>query len=131
MQNKEEEQHNWTGQTVLVVEDDFSSFLFLEALLKKTGASMLHVKDGEKAVALCKEDQNIDVVLMDIQLPRMDGYEATRQIKKVRKNLPVIAQTAHAMEEDRKMCLEAGCDDYISKPIKKEMLFIIMEKHLG
>jgi CheY-like chemotaxis protein len=126
-----ENSYNWQGQTILVVEDDFSSFLFMEALIKKNGANMLHAKDGEIAVEMSRKNPDIDLVLMDIQLPKLDGYEATKKIKKIRKNLPVIAQTAHAMEEDRKLCLESGCDDYISKPIKKEMLFMLMDKYIG
>ncbi len=123
--------HNWEGQTILIVEDDYSSFRFLEAVLKRTKATILHAVDGEDAIEICKTHPAIDLVLMDIQLPKVDGYTVTKKIKEFRKNLPVVAQTAHALEEDRTKSLKAGCDDYISKPINKNELLIILDKYLS
>ena len=74
--------------------------------------------------------QDIDLVLMDIQLPEMSGYDATRLIKGIRKELPIIAQTANAMAEDKEKCLEVGCVDYISKPININILFSKIDKYL-
>ena len=113
------------GKTVLIVEDVISSFDFLDYVLKKSGIEPVWAKDGKEAIKLCKENSSIDLVLMDINMPVMNGYEATKEIKKFRSKLPIIAQTAYAIAGDREKSLAAGCDDYISKPIKAELL---MEK---
>ncbi|MCK5822716.1 MAG: response regulator [Bacteroidales bacterium] len=86
-------------------------------MLKKTKAEIIWVSDGKSAIEECKKNDKIDIVIMDIKMPIMDGYEATRQIKDYNKNIPIIAQTAYAMAADRENSLKAGCDDYISKPI--------------
>ncbi|MBE0647791.1 MAG: response regulator, partial [Bacteroidales bacterium] len=80
-------------------------------------AELIWAKDGQTAVDYCKDDPTIDLVLMDIQLPKLTGFEATPLIKKVRPNLPVIAQTAYTMSGEEQKCYEAGCDDYMAKPI--------------
>jgi PAS domain S-box-containing protein len=128
-QSENSKTYNWRGQTILIVEDDYSSFLFLKAVIKKTNAEIIHAIDGAKAIEICKSN-DIDLVLMDIQLPKMDGYTATKKIKNFRKNLPIIAQTAHVLEEDRAKSLKAGCDDYISKPIDKNKLLKVLNKYL-
>jgi PAS domain S-box-containing protein len=109
--------YNWSNITILIVEDDSHSFTFLKETLKKTNANIIHAKNAEIAIDICKSNLDIDIVLMDIQLPKMNGYEATREIKKFRKSLPIIAQTAFAMAGDKEKSILAGCDDYISKPI--------------
>ena len=110
---------NWDGRTVLIVDDNEICLRYLEAILHNTGFKLLRAESGVKAVMMCKEDPSIDIVLMDIQMPGMNGMEATAEIKKLRKDLPVIAQTAHALSNDRQHILDAGCDEYIAKPIKK------------
>jgi len=122
--------YNWQDQDILIVEDDYSSYRFLEAIISKTSARIHHAVDGKRAIDFCKKNPSVDLVLMDIQLPIMDGYKATKEIKKLRKNLPVIAQTAHALEEDKSKSLKAGCDDYIAKPINKNNLLNIINKYL-
>lgn len=120
------------GKTILVVEDQYTSYKVLKDFLKETEANVIHLKDGKDAVEICKYKDDIDLVLMDINLPRLDGLEATRLIKQYRKDLPVISQTAHAMAEDRKKSLDAGCNDYIAKPIEKdELIRIILENLPG
>jgi PAS domain S-box-containing protein len=109
--------YGWENITILVVEDDNNSYSLLKETLKKTKANIIRAKNGEIAIDICKSNLNIDIVLMDIQLPQMNGYEATREIKKFRKSMPVIAQTAFAMAGDKEKSIMAGCDDYISKPI--------------
>ena len=109
--------YNWNKITILIVEDNPHSFSFLKETLKKTNANTIHAKNAEIAIDICKSNLDIDIVLMDIQLPQMNGYEATREIKKFRKSLPIIAQTAFAMAGDKEKSILAGCDDYISKPI--------------
>lgn len=126
--NKKTPSYNWENQTILIVEDDLSSYRLLEALFRRTKVNIIHAQAGEEAVEKCKNNPGIDLVLMDIQLPKMDGYEATKKIKSYRRNLPVIAQTAHAMEEDKVACHKAGCDDYMSKPINKNQLLEMISK---
>ena len=109
--------YSWDNTTILIVEDDPHSYSFLKETLKKTNANIIYAKNAEIAIDICKSNLDIDIVLMDIQLPQMNGYQATREIKKYRKSLPVIAQTAFAMAGDKEKSILAGCDDYISKPI--------------
>ena len=124
-------QINEKDKTILVVEDDENSFEFLKVILEKSGANTLWSKNGEEAIEQCKQNPKIDLVLMDINMPIMNGYEATREIKKLRPNLPIIAQTAYAMAGDQEKSLEAGCDDYITKPIKQEVLITKIEELLS
>lgn len=114
---------------ILVVEDEASNFLFLDEILAHKNISLIHAKDGLEAVEICKSNKRIDLVLMDIKMPKMNGYEATGIIKKENPSLPILAQTAYAMKEDEVKALEAGCDGYISKPIEEEKLLILIEKH--
>jgi len=114
---EEETVYDWTGRTILVVEDSKMAYELIKKMFSNSGATFDLEPDGIKAVERCKRDNNIDLVLMDIQLPLMDGYTATREIKKIRPGLPVIAQTANALAGDRKKATEAGCDEYIAKPI--------------
>ncbi len=108
---------------ILVVEDDESNKLFVEALLGRIPIPFLVAVNGKDAVDLCHQHPEISLVLMDIKMPVMDGLEATRIIKSFRKQLPIIALTAFAMGGDEKKAFEAGCDDYLSKPLDKEALF--------
>lgn len=112
----------WKDKTILVVEDDDQSYYFLKELLKRTGATIIRAANGIEALEICRSDMKLDLVLMDIQMPKISGYEATREIKRIRKILPVIAQTAYAMAGDREKSIKAGCDDYIAKPLNIESL---------
>jgi PAS domain S-box-containing protein len=123
-------QGKWVNQQILVAEDDMTNFLYLQNILEPTGAHLLHAKNGEEAVQICRENDNIAVVLMDIRMPILNGYEATRQIRAFRKALPVIAQTAYAMPEDQIKAIQAGCNAYISKPINRHQLLDLIEKNL-
>lgn len=119
---------DWSKKNILIVEDDETNAYLLKAYLKKTRATVIEVRDGEKAVELCNSNLQIDLVLMDIRLPVMNGYKATKLIKSNRKGLPVIAQTAFAMDSDMDCALHAGCDDFLSKPISQEQLFGVLTK---
>ena len=114
-----EDQYNWDNKNILVVEDSQMSYELITKLLKGTGAVFSLETDGLRAIERCRSDQSIDLVLMDIQLPYLDGYEATRKIKEIRPDLPIVAQTANAMLDDRKKALESGCEDYIAKPLDR------------
>ena len=109
--------NKFSDMIVLVVEDDEVNYLFLETILSKSNIRTLRAINGIEAVDMCTNNPDIRLVLMDIKLPFMNGYEATKRIKKIKPDLPVIAQTAYAMHEDRNKAFEAGCDGYISKPI--------------
>ncbi len=119
------------GKTLLIVEDIEWNYKFLEVILSKFGkADILWAKDGAKAVNLCKKHSEIDLVLMDIEMPVMDGYEATRHIKKIRPELPIIAQSAYVMINDKEKCFDAGCQGFLPKPIRKEELFKVINELL-
>jgi CheY-like chemotaxis protein len=91
---------------------------------------VLWAKDGQEAINLCETDPAVNLVFMDIKMPNINGFEATRRIKNMRPKLPVIAQTAYAMLPDRDEAIKSGCDDYLSKPIKTRQLTEILEKYL-
>ena len=118
------------NKTILVVEDDYSSFLLIDAILNKYGAKLLRAENAQAAFDLISSESKIDIILMDIQLPNMNGYEATRKIKQEHPAIPIIAQTANAMEGDRDKALEAGCNDYITKPIDYPDLINKIKKHI-
>jgi signal transduction histidine kinase/CheY-like chemotaxis protein len=108
---------NASGKAILVVEDNELSSSLMTAVLRNLKYDYYHVTKGEEAVEYVNTNPDTRLILMDMKLPGMDGYEATRQIKKINSNIPVIAQTAFAMSEDMQKALDAGCDDYLSKPI--------------
>ena len=108
------------SKTCLVVEDMEINYVYLKALLEPLGFNVLWAKDGKNGIEMALKNDDIDLVLMDIRLPGTDGYEATRIIKEKRPKLPVIAQSAYALHDERKRALEAGCDDYVTKPIYRD-----------
>ncbi len=115
---------------VLIAEDDFSNFEYLKTLLTKRNNEVLWAKNGTEAIKIYKENKNLDLILMDLRMPDLDGFVATKEIKKINKKVPIIAQTAYALAGDREKALRAGCDDYIAKPIKKDDLFKVLNRHL-
>ncbi len=120
----------FNNKTILIVEDDLYSEQVLVELLKTKGANIITAHDGLEALQACKNNPEIDIVLMDIQLPKLDGLEASKRIKKFRPALAIIAQTANAMPEDKEKSLAAGCNDYIAKPIDTQKLINILQKYL-
>lgn len=122
------------NSTILIAEDEDDNYLYLEAILtesKDFNYSLIHARNGEEAFEICKENSNIDIVLMDLKMPIMNGYKATEKIKSVFPNLPIIAQTAYSNECEKELALNYGCDDFISKPIDKEELLAMISKHLN
>ncbi|MCB9024513.1 MAG: PAS domain S-box protein [Lentimicrobiaceae bacterium] len=119
------------GLKVLIAEDDEVSMNYLSILLKDCGKQILMAETGKEAVELCLRHPDIDLILMDIQMPEMGGYEASRQIREFNKEVIIIAQTAYALSGDREKVMAAGCNDYISKPVKKEVLQSLIEKYFG
>ncbi len=110
-------EYQWEGKTVLIAEDITSNYNFLRLLLKRSKITIIWVENGKDALEEVQKNDSIDLLLLDINLPIMNGYEAAEAIKKIKPSLPIIAQTAYALEGDREKALVAGCDDYIPKPI--------------
>jgi len=122
---------NWKDKTVLVAEDEEMNYLFIQEVLRDSNVNIIWSHNGKEATQKFKENKNIDIVLMDIKMPYMDGYEATKIIKQINPNTPIIALTAYAMEKERNKGYEAGCNEYIQKPIKQEILLQLLDKYFS
>lgn len=107
---------------VLIVEDDETNLVYLQLVLKDLNIELLKAVNGQAAVETFEQNQDIELILMDIRLPGMDGYEATSMIRKMNKDVVIIAQTAYAFSSDKDKAIESGCNDYVSKPIRREEL---------
>jgi len=123
------QEHNWDDKTVLIVDDIEVNYIFLETILADTRVKTLYASNGKIAVDMCRQNKNIDAVLMDIKMPVMDGYEATKLIKADNPELPVIIQTAYSFNEEYERCKELGCSDYITKPLKSENVISVLAKY--
>jgi two-component system cell cycle response regulator DivK len=117
-------------KTVLLVEDQKYNLLVLKKMLERSGINVIPAENGEEAVKLVQESDKIDLVLMDLKMPVMDGYVAMREIKKMRPGMKVIAETAYALAGDKRKILDAGFDGYLPKPITKESLEDILTVNL-
>ncbi len=119
---------DFKNKVILIVDDEEVNYLVLNELLITWGATTLWAKNGKEAVDLVNSiNQNIDAVLMDIRMPVMDGYAATMEIKQINPQIPIIAQTAYASDEDRLKAEAAGCNGYITKPIDTNILSEVLE----
>ena len=116
---------------LLIVEDDEVSSEFLKSTLNGMFKEIIVVDNGKDAVETCRDNPELDLVLMDIKIPIMNGYDATKEIRKFNKDLLIIAQTAYALHGDKEKAIESGCNDYITKPIDKELLLEIINKLLN
>ena len=114
---------------ILIVEDDPNSFKLISIATKMYCQEVLGATTGIEAVEICRNNPDIDLILMDIQMPEMNGYEATRKIRTFNKDVVIIAQTAFVLSHDRKLILKSGCNDYISKPIFKDELVALVQKY--
>ena len=114
---------------ILIVEDDDVSMNYMEIVLSGLCNEVLQAKNGYEAVEIYRNNQNISLIIMDMRMPVMDGYEATRQIRKINKDVVIIAQTAFALEGDKDKSLMAGCTDYFPKPLRKKILQNILHKY--
>lgn len=123
--------YDWHDRTFLIAEDSILNYTFLDALFQKTRVNLIWAKNGKEAIEMCRKHEEIDIVLMDIKMPVIDGLEAISEIKKFRKQLPIIVQTAYAMPEDRDRTFEAGGDEHLTKPINPEELFSAITRHLS
>jgi CheY-like chemotaxis protein len=115
---------------ILVAEDDDISYSLLQVYLTKENYEVLRAVNGKQTIEIFKENPDINLILMDLKMPVVDGYDATREIKKMNSNVPIIAQTAYALSGDSQKAADAGCDDYVTKPIKKEELLDKIKRNL-
>ncbi|MBN1182947.1 MAG: response regulator [Bacteroidales bacterium] len=117
------DEHDWTGKTVLIAEDEQANFLVIRGLLKFTNVHIIHAKNGQIAVNMVTQaNEKVDLILMDIKMPQMDGMEAAAKIKEFDSTIPVIAQTAYAMDYEEKRIIKSGFDGYIAKPVVPRLL---------
>jgi CheY-like chemotaxis protein len=121
---------NLEHHTILVVEDDDMSFLYLSQIFKLTKSNVIRARNGNEAIQLSRHNTDIDLILMDIQLPDIDGNTITREIRKFNLELPIIAQTAGKTQYEKDIALEAGCNEVIIKPFKMEDLMVMLGKYL-
>lgn len=118
--------YNWSDKIILVVEDIETSNRYFNAALKRTNVKILWAKNGLEALEIIKKNDTLDLILMDIHMPYMNGFEATREIKKIYPEINIIMQTAYVLSNEREKSFEAGADDFIAKPINfRELLEII------
>lgn len=123
--------YNWDGKCVLIVEDVNHNYKFIYHAIKNTKIEALWAKNGKEAYEACKTNKKIDLVLMDINMPIMNGYKSIRLIKNLNKNIPIITQTAYAFAGEKEKSFAAGSDDYILKPIHTAELLSVMNKYLS
>ena len=116
---------------ILIAEDDEPSSMLISLTVEGLSREIITARTGTEAVNICRNNHDLDIILMDIQMPEMNGYEATRQIRQFNKDVVIIAQSAYALSHDKQKAIEAGCNDYISKPILKDDLLLLIQKHLN
>ncbi len=127
---KPKSEYDWQDYSILIAEDTEMNFIFLSEALKHTGVKIHHAKDGEEAVKYIENNPDINLVLMDINMPKLNGFESTQKIKRINKNIPVIAQTALDIDNADEKSKEYGCDNYIRKPIKLKSLLSLIDGYL-
>jgi len=127
---KEKQIFNFNGKTILLVDDVSFNLSLLELFFRNTGATILFATNGREAIDACLVNPQVDMVLMDIQMPVMNGLDATRELGKLKPGMPVIAITAFVHSDDRQRCFDAGCVDFIAKPCRREDLLSIANNFL-
>lgn len=128
---KADENLSISGLKILIVEDDHFSEMLLTNIVNEANNTLIKVIDGSEAVEICQKNPDIDLILMDIRMSNLNGYDATKQIRSFNKDVVIIAQTAFGLSGDREKAIKAGCNDYISKPINSDELLAIIKKHLN
>jgi len=123
--------YRWNDRKILVVEDDESSSFLINEILKNTGAELFYTLDGQEAIEFVRDNPETDLILMDVNLPGKDGFTATREIKHMQQQVVVIAQTAYAFAHDREKAKEAGCDDFLTKPLNPYLLLAKIDKYFS
>jgi CheY-like chemotaxis protein len=120
---------NWKKHTILIAEDEYLNYLLLSETLSKTGVNIIWAKNGFEAVEKFKTNR-IDLILMDIKMPGENGIEAAKEIKEINPKLPIVAQTAYAMVGEKEVILRSGIDEYLTKPIKMNNLYEVLDRYL-
>ncbi|MDA3891824.1 MAG: response regulator [Salinivirgaceae bacterium] len=115
---------------ILIAEDNDSCYLYVKEIFRSSSIELIRAINGAEAVEICRNNSKIFLVLMDIKMPIMNGFDATRKIKAINKNILVVAVTAYAMKEDEAKAREAGCDDYFSKPLNSKKMKAVIDKYL-
>jgi CheY-like chemotaxis protein len=116
---------------IVIAEDDDAGYVYLATLLKPLNAEIHRCSNGLCVVEFCRTNPDTDIILMDMRMPDLNGIEATRQIRKFNPNVVIIAQTAYALSGDKQNALDAGCNDYISKPIKRDELITMINSYIN
>jgi CheY-like chemotaxis protein len=116
---------------ILIAEDDTANFTYAKIALSKTNNQILHASNGAEAIEICRTIKDIDMILMDIKMPVIDGFTATIEIRKFNKSIPIIALTAFVQLFDRVKAIKSGCNDYLSKPVKKDELLKLIDTYLS
>lgn len=129
-ETKKDDKSDWSDKQVLIAEDEDSNFKLLEIMLRRSNVRISRAFNGKQAVDYVNSGRPVDLILMDVKMPVMDGYEATIRIKDIKPQIPIVVQTAFALAGDRELSLDAGCDEYLSKPIKATELYNILKKYL-
>lgn len=130
-ENKTTKSYEWDQEKILVVEDDPFCQKFIRELLKSTQAELKFANNGADALKIFRANPDVSIILMDIKLPDKDGLELTSKIRELNKEVPIIATTAYAMENDKKTAIESGCNEYLSKPLNKKTLLQTISKYLN
>ncbi len=127
----EDQSFDWKDKTILVAEDEPANIIYIEEVLKITNANIIIAKNGKEALQIVSDNNNVDIIIMDIKMPEMDGFEATKKIKHINKNIPIISQSAYAMPADINKGLLSGMNDYLIKPVKPKLLLSVLNKYLS
>jgi len=131
LQKREHITYDWASKVFLIAEDEVMNYMYLEEALKETKAFIIWCKNGKEAVQkITEEREQVDLILMDIKMPEMNGYEATKIIKAFNPGIPIIIQTAFAMADERKKGFEVGGDEYIEKPIRQNKLLTVISQFI-
>ena len=137
-ENKEEKKQSnnefeldWSNNTILIAEDEEHSFTYMHSILESTGIKILRAKNGRECVEMVRKEPSIQLILMDVQMPIMNGIEATKAIKSFRKDIIIITQTAFALKENKENCKAVGSDDFLTKPIRISTLLGTIEKYIN
>ena len=125
------EKITWPGKKILIVEDDKFSFEFIRLSLRDRGLEILHSADGEQALRAFSENRDLDLILLDIQIPAIDGFTVCKKIRERDADIPIIAQTAYALNDEQAKCEEAGCNAYLSKPLNIDKLISTIDQYLA
>ncbi|MFH2141534.1 MAG: response regulator [Bacteroidota bacterium] len=122
--------YTFDGKTILIAENDETNFIFYKEVFRKTKAEVIWAKNGIQAIEICNNNKKINLIIMDIQMPQLNGIEAAIAIKKIM-DVPIVVLTAFAMKSIHEKCIKANCEDFITKPVKYKELLMVANKYLG